>query len=261
MSPGPRLSSSDRRLQLLQCAIDLFARKGFSGATTREIAASAGVSEAVIFQHFPSKTALYQAVLEHRAAASGQEEHSCEVRRLMEAGDDRGVLALLFQGCLKCMREDAEFERVLLYAGLEGHEIASVQIERFFPEIARLIAYFEEREKHGVYRPGSATILVFLMIAASRFYGIYRYLLPQTTVVHDLFTEEQLREQTLDAVLRGFSALPESRRNKQANGDRKKARGANGAEHGKAAVRIPRAKTTTGRKAPARRQKGKKEAS
>jgi TetR/AcrR family transcriptional regulator, transcriptional repressor of aconitase len=41
----------------------LFARHGFAGTTTKEIAKAAGVSEALVFQHFPSKAALYQEIL------------------------------------------------------------------------------------------------------------------------------------------------------------------------------------------------------
>ncbi|RXL62837.1 TetR/AcrR family transcriptional regulator, partial [Citrobacter sp. AAK_AS5] len=63
--PAPqRLSAPDRQQQLLAAALQVFSRKGFKGATTREIAGAAGVTEAIIFQHFPSKEALYSAVLE-----------------------------------------------------------------------------------------------------------------------------------------------------------------------------------------------------
>src|SRR5919199_3263174 len=41
----------------------LFARKGFAGTTTKEIARAAEVSEALVFQHFPSKAALYQEII------------------------------------------------------------------------------------------------------------------------------------------------------------------------------------------------------
>jgi AcrR family transcriptional regulator len=51
-----RMNAGDRRRQLLDAALELFSRKGFGGATTKEIAASAGVTEAIIFRHFPSKT-------------------------------------------------------------------------------------------------------------------------------------------------------------------------------------------------------------
>jgi AcrR family transcriptional regulator len=42
----------------------LFARKGFRGVTTREIAAAAGVSEGLVFRYFPTKAALYQDIFQ-----------------------------------------------------------------------------------------------------------------------------------------------------------------------------------------------------
>jgi AcrR family transcriptional regulator len=58
-----RLGSEERRKAIVGAAVPLFARKGFAGTTTREIARSAGVSEALLFQHFPSKAALYRAIV------------------------------------------------------------------------------------------------------------------------------------------------------------------------------------------------------
>ena len=49
---------------IAEAAMPLFARNGFAGTTTREIARAAGVSEALVFQHFPSKAALYQNIVQ-----------------------------------------------------------------------------------------------------------------------------------------------------------------------------------------------------
>jgi len=43
----------------VKAALPLFARKGFANTTTRELAEAAGVSEALIYKHFPSKESLY----------------------------------------------------------------------------------------------------------------------------------------------------------------------------------------------------------
>lgn len=59
---APRLDSAARRRAILDAALPLFARKGFAATTTKEIAQAAGVSEALIFKHFPSKTSLYEAI-------------------------------------------------------------------------------------------------------------------------------------------------------------------------------------------------------
>lgn len=61
--PTPRLDSDERRAAIVAAAVPLFARKGFAGTTTREIAEAAGISEGLVFKHFPSKQLLYSEIL------------------------------------------------------------------------------------------------------------------------------------------------------------------------------------------------------
>ncbi|MCL4784002.1 MAG: TetR/AcrR family transcriptional regulator [Bryobacterales bacterium] len=60
---NPKMSSEDRRKSILQVAKELFARKGFLGVTTRELAGALGVTEPVLYEHFPSKRTLYDEIL------------------------------------------------------------------------------------------------------------------------------------------------------------------------------------------------------
>jgi len=59
-----RLDNLGRRRGIVDAAVPLFARKGFAGTTTKEIAEAAHVSEALVFKHFPSKAALYEEILQ-----------------------------------------------------------------------------------------------------------------------------------------------------------------------------------------------------
>jgi AcrR family transcriptional regulator len=54
-----RMSAEDRKLAIVKAALPLFARNGFAETTTKEIAKAAGVSEPLLYKHFPSKEALY----------------------------------------------------------------------------------------------------------------------------------------------------------------------------------------------------------
>lgn len=63
----PRLTSEARRSAIVAAVTPLFARKGFSGATTRELAETAGISEGLLFKHFPNKDALYQEILAQKS--------------------------------------------------------------------------------------------------------------------------------------------------------------------------------------------------
>src|SRR5580765_8162323 len=60
---GGRLSRSARRAQLLVAARDVFAAQGYHAAAMDDIAERAGVSKPVLYQHFPGKLELYQALL------------------------------------------------------------------------------------------------------------------------------------------------------------------------------------------------------
>ena len=69
MGNGVRLSADVRKQAIVDAVRDVFAEKGFDGTTTRELAKAAGVSEALLYKHFPSKESLYTAMLD--ACAKG----------------------------------------------------------------------------------------------------------------------------------------------------------------------------------------------
>jgi AcrR family transcriptional regulator len=60
---GVRLPGPERRAQLLEVACRVFARDGYRGASMEAIAEAAGVTKPVLYQHFPSKRALYTDLL------------------------------------------------------------------------------------------------------------------------------------------------------------------------------------------------------
>jgi AcrR family transcriptional regulator len=55
--------SSSTRNKILETALKLFSKKGYLGATTKEIAKDAGIAEVTLFRHFPSKERLFEEVL------------------------------------------------------------------------------------------------------------------------------------------------------------------------------------------------------
>lgn len=61
----PRLPRGQRREQIIAAATRAFARAGFAATSLDDIAAEAGISRAILYRHFDSKTDLYQAVLDN----------------------------------------------------------------------------------------------------------------------------------------------------------------------------------------------------
>jgi AcrR family transcriptional regulator len=62
--PRKRLSAEDRRTAILDAALEIFSRHGYNGASIDEIAQAAGISKALIYEHFPSKKDLHVSLLE-----------------------------------------------------------------------------------------------------------------------------------------------------------------------------------------------------
>jgi len=57
------MTAQDRKLAIVAAALPLFAHKGFSQTTTKDIAKAAGVSEPLLYRHFPSKEALFEGLV------------------------------------------------------------------------------------------------------------------------------------------------------------------------------------------------------
>src|SRR5262249_37028375 len=85
-APRPRLQAEDRRRAVLDAACRVFVRSSYRGATTSEIAREAGISEPILYRHFPSKRDLYLACLEEAA------------RQFLETAQE--ALAANPEGCL-----------------------------------------------------------------------------------------------------------------------------------------------------------------
>ena len=58
----PKSDAADTKELLLQAALALFAEKGYEGTSVRDIARSVGLSESVLYAHFDSKQAIFDAV-------------------------------------------------------------------------------------------------------------------------------------------------------------------------------------------------------
>src|SRR4051794_9345898 len=85
--PRKRLSAEDRRAAILDAALEVFAKRGYNGASIDEIAQAAGISKALIYEHFPSKKDLHVSLLDmhvqelfDRLAANAATEEPGEVR-------------------------------------------------------------------------------------------------------------------------------------------------------------------------------------
>ena len=136
--------------------MELFARKGFRGTTTRDLATHAEINEAIIFRHFNTKEELYRAIIEYKVAEDrdGRRE---EFERLASAKDDQQFFQAVGRAILQKHETDTTFMRLLLFSALEGHELS----EMFVSSMATrhpVADYIQSRIDEGAFRPMDAQL-------------------------------------------------------------------------------------------------------
>jgi AcrR family transcriptional regulator len=145
-----RVSAVDRRAQIIEVAVQLFARKGFKGTTTREIAERARVNEAILFRHFPHKEDLYWAVVDSKCGlAKGREE----LQRILDEKSPRDALVKLAEEILRRNREDPTMTRIFFYTALENHELSQRLFRAYSLRYYEILAdYIREQIRRGSFR-------------------------------------------------------------------------------------------------------------
>jgi len=140
-----------RRQEILDAAEQLFSQKGFKATTTKDLAAKAGVHEAVIFRHFASKRDLYRETLEVKLSRN---RHSAleEMEKSAERRDDRAFFEALAVGLLTRFEEDPSIPRLILYSALDNHESQKITSERQLRVEQPTLDYISKRMRDGAFR-------------------------------------------------------------------------------------------------------------
>lgn len=194
-----RLSSKERSAQIASIAAKLFAKKGFDGVTTREIAKKAGVNEAILYRHFPTKDALYTEIINQKINVKVEEFDLVALK----AGDDAEVFRSVARYFLRQVEKDNTFLRLMLYSALEDHALASVFLrERTNVLFDFILEYIKRRVAEGAFRN------IKPAIALRSFFGMFFHFI----LVHELFTipkhfdvtEEEAVEFYVDIFLNGI---------------------------------------------------------
>ncbi|HEX9629196.1 MAG TPA: TetR/AcrR family transcriptional regulator [Pyrinomonadaceae bacterium] len=205
MPNASRMSAEERRLQILRVAVSLFSQRGFVGTTTKEIAQAAGVSEAMVFRHFATKQELYSAILDHKACSGDTMNPEAMVAEALQEKDDRKVFERLAVGALNHHECDPEFQRLLLHAALEGHELAQMFFEKFVRRVYELLGnYIAERQRDGAMVAMDPAIVVRAFIGMVIHHSLNNNLWdPQRRLLK--ISNQEAAKQFSDILLNGIS--------------------------------------------------------
>jgi AcrR family transcriptional regulator len=202
-----RLDSDERRKAIVLAAVPLFARNGFAGTTTRELAAAAGVSEALLFKHFPSKQSLYREIL----ALGCEGDPALEKLATLPASTETlvGIVRFMVRRFVlgdEAERHDLDLKmRLFLHSCLEDGDYARESFSAVAPRVVPLfVASLKAAEEAGDLTPLRAN-------GANRFWFAHHVaammalaFLPQDGFIPYEGGLDKLVEEAGDFILRGI---------------------------------------------------------
>jgi AcrR family transcriptional regulator len=134
---GARMPRRERRVQLLESALEVFVAQGFHAAAMDDIAERAGVSKPVLYQHFPGKLDLYLALL----------DVSCDTiidncRQALEAThDNKQRVAATVDAFYQYVASETGAFRLVFESDLTNEPAVRAQLDRVTTECAEMVAH------------------------------------------------------------------------------------------------------------------------
>ena len=160
-----RLTATARREQLLDVALEVFARAGYHDTSMNDVAEAAGVTKPVLYQHFESKRELYQALLDEvgDADADGDRRRPRPTRPTGASQTELG-----FRAYFRWVAEDHAAFMLLYGSGSRRDEEFSRAVRRVTAGMAQAIAPLIAADIDEEHRLTLAHALVGLAEGASR---------------------------------------------------------------------------------------------
>ncbi|MCP5067741.1 MAG: TetR/AcrR family transcriptional regulator [bacterium] len=202
----PQRRSLETRDKLVEAARHEFAEKGFGGASTRAIAARAGVAQSAVPYHFETKDSLWKAAADQ---LFGLLQEQFEARRLgLEGVDVRTRTRLLLRDYVLFAAAHPELHRFMQQEGTGPSERLEWLVETHIrPTFDFIVSHLAELDAVGARPIGRPEHLQYMMIGAA---AMPYALGPEFQLVtnKDPFSKEMV-EAHVEAVLALFFPEPE----------------------------------------------------
>ena len=201
-APKRRISASARRALLFGAALKEFSTHGYEGASLGRIAQEAGVTRSVLYDHFPSKRALFGALLEAK-----HDQLLCHLREAMASGvpSARRIEAML-DAFLRFAEREPEAWRLLYPDHAPVDPEVAADHRRLRRDASRLLGRMlaPDARRAGL-DPSSTVARAVFALQQSALEGLVRW-----WYAHPRVTREQVLEAAMKALWSGIEGLEKS---------------------------------------------------
>ncbi|SRR5437899_2436300 len=190
----------DRRDQIIDAAMQVFAQKGFIRATNKDIAREAGITPGLIYYYFDSKEDLLKTIVETRSPAQLMTTLPPQVFEL----PPEIFIRMLILRALSIIETEQliQLVRMLLPEVVHNTGVASI----IFPMIQRLLEflgkYFEVQMEKGAIRRVDGVLTAQVMVGSVFVFVLRRQILHDPIALE--YSHEQIAEVVSETVLQGI---------------------------------------------------------
>ncbi len=167
-SPRPRTSREaqalERRNQLIDTALAVFAEKGLEAATVKDLSKAAGVAQGLMYHYFRSKDDLLKAIHERHSFRE-------EMEQMLQVGHDRPAAEVMLQvalGYRQMLERSEKLVKVILHEAQTNPAVWEILQQIIRDGVTHFAAYLDHRISVGELRPHNTHVA-----ARTLFYSVF----------------------------------------------------------------------------------------
>jgi TetR/AcrR family transcriptional regulator, cholesterol catabolism regulator len=193
------IRAGERRLQILDTALAVFAEKGFATTTVKDIAAAAGISDGLLYHYFPGKKELLEAVVvsnsflpQFREILKERKNQTC-----------RKVLGNISIKFLDLLDQKNTLVKIFFREAFSNPNVRAVWSELVNEGFTLLKQYLDERIEAGELRSHDTGITARCLLSSLVMFHVTSDIFKNSHIGKSQFVDE-----LLDNILSGISAKP-----------------------------------------------------
>jgi len=192
-----KIQAQERRVQILDTALEVFARQGFRGSSIQDIARAAAISPGLLYHYFPSKDELLRAIIETHSYLP-QLREVLEKRQYLPAKE---VFEEIIAGFLRVLDKERNMVALLVRDVAFDPEGNDVWAEMCREGVALLENYLNGRIASGEFRPHNTKVT-----ARCAYSIIIMFHLTQEIFKTNGVTREEFLKEAIQNLLKGIEA-------------------------------------------------------
>lgn len=199
------LIRGNREEEILEAAVRIFSEKGYSAATTSEIAKEAGIAEGTIFRYFKTKKDILNKVMVKLVEVLGERLITTRLTKIFEENkhkDEKEIFKILLKDRLETAVKYFDMIKVVLTEMQFHEDLREAFIKNVVTKgVEMLNQYFRDGAIKEVFRDIEPIILTRSLVGIVGMYVVQKQFVPEIVSIDD---DKQI-DIMLDLFLNGLS--------------------------------------------------------